>query len=248
MRPRSSGSAQTEYSKDSGRSELQLACEAVRAAIRDAGLKPREVDGMTTFTMDTSDEIEVARAVGIGELTLLQPHAARRRRRAAASSTRRRWRWRPASAEVRRLLPRAQRALRPALQPGRPGRHRDQRPDPLELVHALRAADAGLVGGDVHAALHARDRLHEQDSGRSRSRRASTRSTTRTPSSTASRSRSRSTWRRASIVEPLRLYDCCQETDGGCASSSPRPSARATRAARRADPRRRAGGRPDRRR
>ncbi len=63
------GIGQTEFSKNSGRSELQLACEAVKAALDDAGLKPSEVDGMTTFTMDTSDEIEVARAVGIGDIT-----------------------------------------------------------------------------------------------------------------------------------------------------------------------------------
>lgn len=70
------GAANTEFSKNSGRSELQLACEAVRDAIEDAGLKPSDVDGMTTFTMDTNDEIEVARAVGIGDLSFYSrvPH------------------------------------------------------------------------------------------------------------------------------------------------------------------------------
>ncbi|MCW2547225.1 MAG: Lipid-transfer protein, partial [Mycobacterium sp.] len=34
------GIGHTEYSKDSGRSELQLASEASLAAIRDAGLSP----------------------------------------------------------------------------------------------------------------------------------------------------------------------------------------------------------------
>ena len=70
------GIGQTEFSKNSGRSELQLACEAVRAAIRDAGLKPSDVDGMTTFTLDTSDDIEIARSVGIGDLTFFSrtPH------------------------------------------------------------------------------------------------------------------------------------------------------------------------------
>ena len=63
------GIGQTEFSKESGRSELQLACEAVKAAIDDAGLAPNEVDGMVTFTMDSSDEIEIARNVGIGDLT-----------------------------------------------------------------------------------------------------------------------------------------------------------------------------------
>jgi acetyl-CoA acetyltransferase len=63
------GIGATEFSKDSGRSELTLAAEAVRAALDDAGLTPAEVDGMVTFTMDTSPEITVAQAAGIGELS-----------------------------------------------------------------------------------------------------------------------------------------------------------------------------------
>ena len=62
------GIGQTEFSKESGRSELQLACEAVSAALDDAGLAPSDVDGMVTFTMDSSDEIDIARNVGIGDL------------------------------------------------------------------------------------------------------------------------------------------------------------------------------------
>jgi acetyl-CoA acetyltransferase len=63
------GIGATEFSKDSGRSELQLAAEAVSAAIDDAGLKPSDVNGLVTFTMDTNPEIQVAQAVGIGELS-----------------------------------------------------------------------------------------------------------------------------------------------------------------------------------
>ncbi|MDT0389286.1 lipid-transfer protein [Streptomyces sp. DSM 41921] len=63
------GIGATEFSKDSGRSELRLAVEAVRAALADAGLTPADVDGMVTFTMDTSPEITVAQAAGIGELS-----------------------------------------------------------------------------------------------------------------------------------------------------------------------------------
>ncbi|WP_327137198.1 lipid-transfer protein [Streptomyces sp. NBC_01340] len=63
------GIGATEFSKDSGRSELTLAVEAVRAALDDAGLTPAEVDGMVTFTMDTSPEITVAQAAGIGDLS-----------------------------------------------------------------------------------------------------------------------------------------------------------------------------------
>ncbi|MFF8962038.1 lipid-transfer protein [Streptomyces globisporus] len=63
------GIGATEFSKDSGRSELKLAVEAVRAALDDAGLAPADVDGLVTFTMDTSPEITVAQAAGIGELS-----------------------------------------------------------------------------------------------------------------------------------------------------------------------------------
>ncbi|MGN9791554.1 lipid-transfer protein [Streptomyces sp. OZ13] len=63
------GIGATEFSKNSGRSELRLAAEAVRAALDDAGLSPADVDGMVTFTMDTNPEITVAQAAGIGELS-----------------------------------------------------------------------------------------------------------------------------------------------------------------------------------
>jgi acetyl-CoA acetyltransferase len=63
------GIGQTDFSKNSGRSELQLAAECVKAAIEDAGLRPSDIDGFTSFTLDTSDETEVARCVGAGDLT-----------------------------------------------------------------------------------------------------------------------------------------------------------------------------------
>jgi acetyl-CoA acetyltransferase len=63
------GIGATEFSKNSGRSELRLACEAVQAAVADAGLPLADVDGMVTFTMDTNPEIEIARNLGIGDLT-----------------------------------------------------------------------------------------------------------------------------------------------------------------------------------
>ncbi|GAA2643266.1 lipid-transfer protein [Paractinoplanes durhamensis] len=65
------GIGATEFAKDSGRSELRLAVEAVRAALDDAGLQPSDVDGLTTFTMDDNAEIAVAREIGAGELTFL---------------------------------------------------------------------------------------------------------------------------------------------------------------------------------
>ncbi len=62
------GIGATEFSKESGRSELQLSVEAVQAALADCGLTPADVDGFTTFTMDTSSEIALARELGCGEL------------------------------------------------------------------------------------------------------------------------------------------------------------------------------------
>jgi acetyl-CoA acetyltransferase len=63
------GIGATEFSKDSGRSELRLAAEAVRAALDDAGLRPSDVDGLVTFTMDNNTEIAVARELGVPSLT-----------------------------------------------------------------------------------------------------------------------------------------------------------------------------------
>jgi len=63
------GIGATEFSKDSARSELRLAAEAVRAALDDAGLRAAHVRGLVTFTMDGSAEVAVARELGIGELT-----------------------------------------------------------------------------------------------------------------------------------------------------------------------------------
>ncbi|MDO8395418.1 MAG: lipid-transfer protein [Dietzia sp.] len=62
------GIGATDFSKDSGRSELRLAAEAVRTAVADAGLQPSDVDGLVSFTMDANTESAVARAAGIGSL------------------------------------------------------------------------------------------------------------------------------------------------------------------------------------
>ena len=58
------GIGATEFSKRSGRSELRLAGEAVLAACADAGSDPSEVDGICTYTMDNNPEMEVHRLIG----------------------------------------------------------------------------------------------------------------------------------------------------------------------------------------
>ena len=62
------GIGATEFSKDSGRSELRLALEAITAALTDAGLSAAEVDGLCTYAMDRNPEIEVFRNLGGREL------------------------------------------------------------------------------------------------------------------------------------------------------------------------------------
>ena len=63
------GIGATEFSKDSGRSTLRLSLECAELAIADAGLEPHEIDGMVNFTVEENPEIEVARNLGIKELT-----------------------------------------------------------------------------------------------------------------------------------------------------------------------------------
>jgi len=63
------GIGATEFSKESGRSELRLALEACMAALDDAGVEPSQVQGLSTFTMETNPENDLMRSLGIKELT-----------------------------------------------------------------------------------------------------------------------------------------------------------------------------------
>jgi len=63
------GIGATEFSKNSGRSELKLAVEAIQKALADAGLTVHDVDGLTTYSMETNPETMVANALGMGGLT-----------------------------------------------------------------------------------------------------------------------------------------------------------------------------------
>ncbi|MBJ18619.1 MAG: lipid-transfer protein [bacterium] len=62
------GVGQTEFSKRSGRTELKLAIEAIGAALDDCGLSPKDVDGMSIFTMENNPENEVIRSLGGDDL------------------------------------------------------------------------------------------------------------------------------------------------------------------------------------
>lgn len=66
------GIGATEFSKNSGRSELRLASEAVCSALADAGIEASQVDGLCTMGADNTSEVEIARAIGAGELTFFR--------------------------------------------------------------------------------------------------------------------------------------------------------------------------------
>lgn len=63
------GIGATEFSKDSGRTPMQLATEACIAACADAGVATADVDGMVVFSAEKNTDIEVARNLGVRELT-----------------------------------------------------------------------------------------------------------------------------------------------------------------------------------
>jgi acetyl-CoA acetyltransferase len=63
------GIGQTKFAKSLPESELAMACQAISAALADAGIAPSEVDGMASYAMEQNIEAEVARNVGLGDVT-----------------------------------------------------------------------------------------------------------------------------------------------------------------------------------
>ena len=63
------GIGQTPFGKGLADSELSLACQAIALALDDAGIAPSEVDGLASFTLEPFREVEVARSVGLGDIT-----------------------------------------------------------------------------------------------------------------------------------------------------------------------------------
>jgi len=63
------GIGQTVFGKNLPDSELSLACQAISLALDDAGIDPKEVDGLASSTMELNREVDVARNVGLGDIT-----------------------------------------------------------------------------------------------------------------------------------------------------------------------------------
>ena len=62
------GVGETPYSKASGRTELALACEAISRAAQDAGLSVDDIDGLVRYDMDAIDEVALTSHAGLKNL------------------------------------------------------------------------------------------------------------------------------------------------------------------------------------
>lgn len=227
------GIGATEFSKNSGRSELRLAVEAVRAALRDAGIDPAEVDGLATFTLDNNPEIEVFRNIGGRNLKFFSRthygggaacapviHAAM----AVATGV----------AEVVVCY----RAMNERSQYRFGGAYTPAAVPTAEMAHYGYYVPSGLASPASWIAMAARRYMHEhgatsEDFGRVAV--ACRRHAANNPAAwfhgqpITLDDHQASRW----IVEPLRLLDCCQESDGAVALviTSARRAARLTQPA-----------------
>ena len=62
------GIGQTPFSRSLGRSEFDMAIEAIFAACDDAGVSPRAIDGVVRYDMETTDEENLLAALGNPEI------------------------------------------------------------------------------------------------------------------------------------------------------------------------------------
>src|SRR5439155_1187596 len=72
------GIGQTAFGKALGRSEYDMALEAILAACADAGLSPRDIDGTVRYDMDTTDEQYAEVAVAFRSHAARNPNAVMR--------------------------------------------------------------------------------------------------------------------------------------------------------------------------
>jgi len=63
------GIGQTAFGKKLEPSELELACTAILNALDDAGIDRSEVDGLASYTQEANSEVNVARNLGLGDIT-----------------------------------------------------------------------------------------------------------------------------------------------------------------------------------
>jgi acetyl-CoA acetyltransferase len=205
------GIGETDYSRDSGRSELVLSLQAIQAALDDCGLAARDVDGLMRWSVDSSGEAEVAANLGVRELALFgeiggagTPGAALVAHAAAAIHA--------GLAKVvvlyRGVNGRSGRRYGRGDVTGRAGRGGGQFTEPfgiltpqhsLAMVARRRMYETGVTSRQFGAAASA-IRSHANRNPRA--------IFYETPLSVEDHQQSRL------VVDPFHLYDCCLETDG----------------------------------
>ncbi len=210
------GIGATEFSKNSGRSTLRLAVECCDAAIRDAGLAPEQIDGIVSFTVEENHEIDVARNLGIKELT----HFSRiHHSGGAACGTLHQAAMAVSSGACNYALVYRAFNERSETRFGAGVQLQDNSPTPI-LVDFGWCLPFGLLTPASWVAMFASRYMHEygatsEDFGRvsvADRRHAATNPEAffyQRPITLEDHQKSR--W----IVKPLHLLDCCQESDGG---------------------------------
>src|SRR5215467_8451911 len=71
MRAAVAGIGQTAYARDMGRTELDLATEAIGRACADAGLPVAEIDGFASYHIEQVAEVDLVTALGIPEVRFM---------------------------------------------------------------------------------------------------------------------------------------------------------------------------------
>ncbi|MGP3957105.1 thiolase C-terminal domain-containing protein [Nonomuraea sp. 3N208] len=201
------GIGMTALTRQSGRTELELAVEACRAACADAGIGPRDVDAVLSYHMnDSAPVVQVARALGIERLGWHNDLAGGGTQAASILGD--------AAMLVHAGLARNILIFR-ALN-GRSGKRMNTvstgpqegftyglaGPIPLFALAATRYLhDTGLTEEHLHAVV-----AQSRDNAK-----ANPRALRREPLELADY------LARPYVCTPLRTVDCCQETDGACA-------------------------------
>ena len=210
------GIGATDFSKNSGRSTLRLAVEACDLALRDAGVTPDLIDGMVTYTVDDNHEIDVCRSLGVDRLT----HFSRiHHSGGAACGTIHQAAMAVASGACNYCLVYRAFNERSEVRFGIGVQDRAPLPTPMEVDFGW-SSPFGLLTPASWVAMFAQRYMHEygattEDFGRVAV--ACRRHAARNPAAffygkpITLEEHQASRW----IVKPLRLLDCCQETDGG---------------------------------
>ncbi len=215
------GIGQTPFAKQLPWSEAEVACRAIAAALDDAGLDRRAVDGLALYDIESTGVAEVIALLGLGRIRFFATHSHGGGAYCAVVQT--------AAAAIAAghattvLCFRARnRGRRSSFGPGRvQGGRPWEKIEPRIAGHYQWQVPFGVVSPVQEMALIARrhmldhgtteDHLGEVACAARSHAARNPAALMRAPLTLAEHHASR--W----VAEPLRLLDCCLETDGGCA-------------------------------